>query len=210
MTMHVTTGTLLTYKLAGSAASTPVKALAVVLGVAVTAAAAQFSMPLPFTAVPFTFTPMAVMLVGAVLGSRLGFLTQALYLAAGAAGLAVFTPSVVLPPGAGRLLGPTAGYLWAYPVAAFVVGWLAERGWDRRYVSSLAAMLSGLAIIFAGGVSWLAIWFAPSLAAAISQGFVAFIGPDLVKAALAAVILPQTWRLIGRASGQDLPKIRKY
>ncbi len=102
-------------------------------------------MPLPFTAVPFVLTPMVVLLAGAALGSRLGALSQMLYLAAGAAGLPVFAPSVTLPPGALRLLGPTGGYLLAYPVAAFVTGWLAERGWDRRYLSSAAAMLLGLA-----------------------------------------------------------------
>jgi biotin transport system substrate-specific component len=209
MAVQALSGTILAHSLARSSAGVPIRVAAVALGVAVTAAAAQISVPLPFTTVPFTFTPMAVMLVGAVLGSRLGFLTQALYLLAGAAGLSVFTPSVTLPPGALRLAGPTAGYLWAYPVAAFVTGYLAERGWDRRYWTSLAAMVLGLGIIFAGGVSWLAIAFAPSIGDALSQGFLGFIGPDLVKAAVAASILPQAWKLLGRPV-QDLPNTRKY
>jgi biotin transport system substrate-specific component len=175
-----------------------VRALAVVAGVALTAAAAQFTMPLPFTAVPFTLTPLVVMLTGAALGSRLGFLTQALYLSAGVMGLAVFTPSVTLPPGALRLTGPTGGYLMAYPIAAFATGWLAERGWDRRYVTSLASMLAGLLIIFAGGVSWLALGTHQSLSAALAQGFLPFIVFDLFKAAAAAVILPQVWGIVRR------------
>ena len=174
------------------------RAAAVGLAVALTAAAAQFTLPLPFTAVPLTLTPFAVMLSGAALGSRLGFLTQVIYLAIGAAGVAVFTPSVTLPPGAARLVGPTGGYLLAYPVAAFVTGWLAERGWDRRYLTSLASMLVGLAIIFTGGVSWLSVLPGQTLGSAIATGLVPFIAIDLLKAAIAAKILPVTWKLLGR------------
>jgi biotin transport system substrate-specific component len=209
MPVNATSGTILTQTTANSALSTPIKVAAVALGVAITATAAQFSVPLPFTSVPFTFTPMAVLLVGAVLGSRLGFLAQALYLLAGAAGLPAFSPSPSLPPGAMRLVGPTAGYLWAYPIAAFITGWLAERGWDRRYFTSLAAMTGGLLVIFAGGVSWLSVGFTHSLPAALSQGFFGFVGPDLVKLAIAAAILPQAWKFVGR-SGQGLPNTRKY
>jgi len=188
---------MLSRSLAGRELSLPIRAGAVGLAVALTATAAQFTTPLPFTAVPFTLTPLVVMLTGAALGSRLGFLTQALYLLAGAAGLAVFSPSITLPPGAARLVGPTGGYLWAYPLAAFATGWLAERGWDRRYFTSLASMLTGLAIIFAGGVSWLAIAFAPSFGAAVASGFLPFVLMDLVKAAAAAMVLPAAWSLLG-------------
>ena len=139
----------------------------------------------------------------------LGFLAQALYLLAGAAGLPAFAPSPTLLPGAARLVGHTAGYLWAYPIAAFLTGWLAERGWDRRYLTSLAAMAGGLLVIFAGGVSWLSVGFTHSLSKALWQGFVGFIGPDLVKLAIAAAILPQAWKFVGR-SGQGLPNTRKY
>nr|HMS72140.1 biotin transporter BioY [Baekduia sp.] len=93
------------------------------------------------------------------LGSRLGALSQAAYVLAGAMGLAVFAPSATLPPGLLRLAGPTGGYLLAYPLAAFVAGYLAERGWGRNYVSAVGAMLAGLAVICIGGVSWLAIGF---------------------------------------------------
>src|SRR5678816_1503974 len=96
-----------------------------------------------FTQLPFTFQPMVVLVGGLVLGSRLGFTSQVLYLIAGIAGLPVFAASATLPPGLLRLLGPTGGYLLAYPFAAFLVGILAERGFARRYISSVAAMLVG-------------------------------------------------------------------
>ena len=198
---HVFSGSILDRSVATVSlqAAPMIRAAAVALAVLLTAAAAQFTLPLPFTAVPFTLGPLAVLLTGAALGARLGFVTQALYLAAGAIGLSVFTPSVTLPPGALRLIGPTGGYLLAYPVAAFVVGYLAQRGWDRRYLTSLAAMLVGLTIIFAAGVSWLAIAFTGSFAVAFAQGAAPFILADLVKAAAAALILPQAWRIYRRS-----------
>ena len=175
----------------------PIRVAVVTLAVALTAAAAQFTMPVPFTAVPFTLTPLAVLLTGAALGSRLGALSQVLYVTAGALGLAVFSPSATLPPGWLRLMGPTGGYLMAYPLAAFATGWLAERGWDRRYATSLGAMLVGLAIIYLGGVSWLTAVFQPSVPAAIAAGIAPFVALDLLKAVAAAWVLPRTWRLIG-------------
>ena len=175
-----------------------IRAAAVALAVALTAAAAQFTIPLPFTAVPFTMGPFAVLLTGAALGARLGCVAQVLYLAAGAAGLAVFTPSPTLPPGPLRLIGPTGGYLMAYPIAAFVTGYLAQRGWDRGYLTSFAAMLVGLFVIFTGGVTWLAVAFTGSFPAAFALGAAPFILIDLLKAAAAAAILPQVWRLIGK------------
>jgi biotin transport system substrate-specific component len=161
-----------------------------------TAAAAQVSVPLPFTPVPFTLQPMVVLVGGAALGARLGFTSQLLYLAAGAAGLPVFAASAILPPGAGRLLGPTAGYLFAFPLAAFATGWLAERGFDRRYLSSVAAMTAGLAIIFTCGVLWLS-FLAPQLglSGAAAAGFTPFLPADVLKVFVAAAVLPAAWRI---------------
>src|SRR5918997_3315646 len=116
-----------------------IRVAAVLFVTVLTAAAAQISVPLPFTPVPFTLQPMVVLLGGAALGSRLGMASQVLYLLAGIAGLPVFAASPVLPQGALRLLGPTAGYLLSYPLAAFVAGALAERGFDRRYIPSVLA-----------------------------------------------------------------------
>src|SRR5512145_1512808 len=135
-----------------------IRAAAVVLLAALTAAAAQISVHLPFTPVPFTLQPMVVLLGGAALGSRLGMASQVLYLLLGVAGLPIFAASPVLPQGILRLVGPTGGYLMSYPLAALVTGTLAERGFDRRYLTSVLAMLAGLAIIFTSGVLWLGLF----------------------------------------------------
>jgi biotin transport system substrate-specific component len=173
------------------------RAAATVLMTILTIVAAQISLPLPFTPVPLTLQPMVVLVGGAVLGARLGASSQILYLALGLAGFPVFAASPVLPQGAFRLLGPTGGYLIAYPAAAFVTGLLAERAFDRRYWTSLLAMAAGLAIIFAGGVIWLA-FGAPAAGfdAALRAGLWPFIGVDFVKLAIAAGILPTFWRFL--------------
>src|SRR5687767_10282019 len=133
----------------------PIRIATMLFFTALTAAAAQVSFPVPFTQVPFTFQPTVVLLGGLVLGSRLGLASQVLYLMAGLAGLPVFAASATLPPGALRLLGPTGGYLMAYPIAAFPTGYLAERGLDRRYLTSVLAMLAGLVVVYACGAAWL-------------------------------------------------------
>jgi biotin transport system substrate-specific component len=175
---------------------------AVVFVTILTAIAAQISIPLPFTPVPFTFQPMVVLLGAAALGPRLGMASQILYLSLGIAGMPLFAASPLLPQGAARLLGPTGGYLMAYPFAAFVAGWLAQRGFDRRYFSAVVAMLCGLAIVFAGGVLWLTIASRPSigLSGALATGFVPFIIPDLLKLLVAAGVMPSLWRITGSAS----------
>ena len=171
-----------------------------------TAIAAQVSIPLPFTPVPFTFQPMIVLLGGAALGARLGMTSQLLYLALGVAGLPVFAASATLPPGVARLLGPTGGYLMSYPFAAFVAGWLAEGGLDRRYVTSVIAMAAGLAVVFTGGVLWLAFFVQPSqgLTGALAAGFFPFVVADLLKLLVAAGVMPGLWWLTGRRDSQDL------
>jgi biotin transport system substrate-specific component len=189
-------GSLIQISASESALAPAIKTAAVAFAVLVTALAAQVSMPLPFTPVPLVLTPLAVLVSSAALGSRLGATAQMLYLLAGIAGLPVFAPSALLPPGAGRLLGPTGGYLMAYPVAAFVTGWLAERGWDRRYVTSFAAMLIGLVVIFAGGLSWLTVTVTHSLSAAVTAGLKWFVVLDLLKLLAGAMILPQAWKLL--------------
>jgi biotin transport system substrate-specific component len=176
---------------------------AVVFVAALTAAAAQISVPLPFTVVPFTFQPMVVLLGGLALGARLGSMSQVLYLLAGLAGLPVFAASATLPPGALRLIGPTAGYLLSYPIAAFLVGRLAERGFDRRYGTSVLAMAAGLCVVYVGGALWLGLMTqipdqgAVGLRTAFSTGVVPFVPADALKLLAAAAILPGMWRLIG-------------
>jgi len=175
---------------------------AVLFVTVLTAVAAQISIPLPFTPVPFTFQPLVVLLGAAALGSRLGMSSQILYLALGIAGLPVFAASPMLPQGAARLLGPTGGYLMAFPFAAFAAGWLAERGWDRRYSTAVLAMACGLTVVFAGGVLWLSVASRPlvSVSQALAAGVVPFIIPDLLKLVMAAAVMPGLWRITGSAS----------
>ncbi len=193
-------GTLLHVVASGADLSIAVRVCAVLFVTMLTAAAAQVSIPLPFTPVPFTLQPMIVLLGGAALGSRLGMYSQVLYLAAGIAGLPVFAASPILPQGIARLLGPTGGYLISYPFAALLTGALAERGFDRRFLSSVLAMGSGLVVIFSCGVAWMAWGAAPvGLDRALAAGLYPFVLVDVLKVVLAASILPIAWKLLPRA-----------
>ncbi len=163
------------------------RGLAVVLGAATVAVAAQVAVPLPFTPVPMTLQPLAVLVVGGVLGARLGAAALVLYVALGALGLPVFTP--VGLPGAARLLGPTGGYLLAYPVAAAVVGWL---GSARLPAGSPARLLlacaAGMVVIHLGGSAQLAI-LTGDVATAARYGLVPFLTGDLLKIGLATLVI---------------------
>jgi biotin transport system substrate-specific component len=165
---------------------------AVILGATLVAAAAQIAVPLPGTPVPMTLQPLAVLLVGGLLGARLGAASMVLYLALGIAGLPVFTPTVPLF-GIARLLGPTGGYLLAYPVAAFVVGWLVTPGlapgvnppyWGRAAMG----VLFGLMLIHVGGLAQLAI-LTGNLEGAARLGTLPFLLGDLGKLAVATAVL---------------------
>ena len=161
---------------------------------ALTAGASQVSFPLSFTPVPFTLQPVVVLLGAAVLGRRLGAAAQVLYLALGATGVPVFAFAPDLPQGLLRLLGPTGGYLMAYPLAALVTGALAERGMDRRFGTSVLAMAAGMAVLFAGGVLWLAKDL--GLPTALAVGFTPFVMVDAVKIAVASAVMPAAWRVL--------------
>ena len=190
-------GTLLDVVSIRADLSSAYRAAAVLFVTVLTIVAAQISIPLPFTPVPFTLQPMVVLLGGAALGARLGMSSQVLYLALGLAGLPVFAASPALPQGFARLLGPTGGFLMSYPFAAFAAGYLAERRFDRRYLTSVVAMGAGLAIVFASGIAWMA-WSVPhlGLATAVRAGLVPFLPADIVKILLAATVLPAAWRLL--------------
>lgn len=192
---------------ASSAARTSIRLGAMLFLTALTAASAQVSVHLPFTPVPSTLQPMVVLVGAAALGARLGASSQVLYLLLGIAGLPVFAASPLLPQGFGRLLGPTGGYLLAYPIAAFVTGYLAERGFDRRYRTSILAMCAGIVTLFAGGVCWLAFFAvgpggSVGLAAALQTGFYPFILGDVIEIAIASGVLPVAWRLLDAPDGR--------
>jgi biotin transport system substrate-specific component len=201
-TARSATGTLLTTWTAGTEMSAATRVAAVLFITAATAAAAQISVPLGVTPVPLVMQDMVVLLGGAALGSRLGMAAQVLYLLAGISGLPVFAASPVLPQGPLRILGPTGGYLLSYPLAAFLTGYLAERGFDRRYSTSVLAMAAGLVVIFAFGVPWLALFARPAgvgFDAALRGGLYPFLLGDVFKIFLGAAILPGIWKLIGRS-----------
>lgn len=132
-----------------------IKQVAIVIcASAVIAVCARIVLPLPFTPVPLTLANFGVLLVGLTLGSRRGFAAAALYLGWGAMGLPVFASSG--PGSITQMLGPTGGYLWAYPVVAFLAGWIAERG-QESFTRNLLASISAEVVLFAAGISWLAI-----------------------------------------------------
>ncbi len=170
--------------------------VALVLGASVVIAlAAQIAIPIPFTPVPLTLQPLAVLMVGIALGSRRGASAAALYLIEGFSGLPVFAQGHGGPL---WLIGPTAGYLCSYPFAAFVAGWFSERGWGNNIARALCGMLVALAVIYAGGWSWLAVLSGPR--AAFTMGIVPFVVADIIKVAIGAALLPYAERLIARLS----------
>jgi biotin transport system substrate-specific component len=181
--------------------------LLVVAGTLLMAILARISLPLPFTPVPVTGQTLGVILIGALYGPRLGLLTLLAYLAEGLLGLPVFSLgssawSASRIPGLPVILGPTAGYLLAFPLAAWVVGRLAYRGWDRGVVTAIPAMLVGELIILALGFSWLvAATVVLTGSANLGTLFVAAVLPFLpgtaLKITLAALALPGGWRLLG-------------
>lgn len=156
------------------------------------ALAAQVAIPLPFSPVPITGQTLAVLLIGALLGSRRGASCVLAYLAEGSLGLPVFAGGAA---GLARLFGPTGGYLLGFVVAAYVTGLLAERGWDRRAGTALLAMLLGNGVIYAFGLPWLAVFV--GMGRALPLGLYPFVAGDLVKLALAALLLPSGWRALG-------------
>ncbi len=144
--------------------------------------------------VPITGQTLAVLLIGALLGSKRGALTVVAYLGQGAMGLPVFAGGLA---GTAVLVGPTAGYLVGFVFAAFAVGLLAERGWDRHPLTTALAMLIGNLIIYTLGLLWLMTLLNLSLAATLAAGLYPFIIGDLLKIAVATALLPLGWRLIG-------------
>lgn len=165
------------------------RTLAVMLGAALVALAAQVAVPLPGTPVPMTLQPLAVLIVGGLLGARLGASSLAFYVALGAAGLPVFTPYG--PPGFARLMGSTGGYLLAYPVAAFAVGALAGDG--KRWLQLVGATFVGLALIHLGGAAQLLL-ITGHADLAVRLGTLPFLLGDVVKMAVAALVLRVTIR----------------
>jgi biotin transport system substrate-specific component len=171
----------------------------IVTGAALTALCAQISIHVPPSPVPITGQTFAVVMAGASLGSVRGGASQLLYVLAG----------LVLPIYAGAtqgwavISGATGGYLIGFVVAAYAIGWLAERGSDRRLLTAFAAYAAGQLIIFGIGVPWLKVSAGLSWPLAIHDGFTIFIVGGLIKAGAGAVLTPCAWRAVRRYRAQE-------
>ncbi len=158
--------------------------LALVLGASFfVALCARVTLPLPFTPVPLTLQNFGVLLVALALGSKRGFAALALYLVEGASGMPVFNPAGA--GGLAQLLGPTGGYLLAYPVVAFVAGLIAERG-AKSFTRYLAAAVAGELVLFAAGLGWLLVLSHGSWRLAAQFGFYPFVFAEIAKVMAAA------------------------
>ncbi|TMK53533.1 MAG: biotin transporter BioY [Actinobacteria bacterium] len=169
--------------------------ISIVAGSLIVAGLAQISIVLHFTPVPITGQTLGVLLVGASLGAWRGGASLLLYLAEGAAGAHFFAQG---KHGVSILAASSAsgGYLWGFVVAAIVVGFLSQRGWDRNIGSSIGAMLIGEVIIYAFGVPWLSAALHVSSTKAYEYGLYPFIIGDAIKLGLAAAVLPTAWRFV--------------
>jgi len=193
-----TTATLRTAVVTRSSALT--EALFVIGGVAFIAAMAQLSIPVPGSPVPVTGQTLATLLVGTTYGARLGFTTFATYLAAGIAGAPIFAPSATSPNhGIDRIMGATGGYLIGMLLASLVLGYLAERKADQKFITSYPALLLGEIVIFGFGLVWLHNSLDLSWSKTISLGFTPFILGEALKIVIVGTSLPLIWRKISRA-----------
>jgi biotin transport system substrate-specific component len=165
----------------------------VALGTALLALSAKINLPLPY--VPMTLQTLVVLMIGAAYGWRLGSATVIAYLAEGAIGLPVFAGSV---GGVAPLLGPTAGYLAGFVAAAFITGWLSERGWDRSVARLFVAMGLGHIVILAAGFAWLAFGMKLGVEKAWLVGIVPFVVASVIKNALGAAFVPAIRHMLER------------
>jgi len=178
----------------------------VLAGTALIAVAAKIE--IPFYPVPMTLQTLAIMLVAASYGFRLGTLTVIAYLGEGLLGLPVFAGTPPAAAGPLYFLGPTGGYLIGFVVLAMVVGFAADRGWDRSVIRLFIAIFAGQVVLFALGFAWLA-WFAQlssgatglGIEKALVGGVTPFVWAGLLKGALAAFLVPAAWSLLKPTNG---------
>jgi biotin transport system substrate-specific component len=167
-------------------------ALLVVLGSLFVALTAQIRISLmPFSPVPITGQTLGVLVAGSLLGPRLGGLALVLYLLEGAIGLPFFAGGAA---GYTHIFGATGGYLISFPIAAALTGWLATRGWDRRFLTAVASMVLANVVIYLIGATWLAFFIGAENA--ILKGVLPFLLGDAIKIVLAAVALPGGWQFL--------------
>jgi biotin transport system substrate-specific component len=174
--------------------------LLVLAGTGLVAACAQVTIPLGFTPVPISGQTFAVLLVGASLGTIRGTASLLLYLWIGAAGAPVYAEG---KGGWEVFTGATGGYIVGFVLAALLTGYLAERRWDRRFPSSVAAMLTGNVVIYLVGLPWLAAVINSDFEGTLEAGLYPFVFGDLLKLYLAGALLPLAWRGVERFSGRS-------
>src|SRR6202162_3597334 len=146
---------------------------------------ARVTVPLPFTPVPLTLQNFGVLTVGLLLGSRRGFAALTLYLVEGAFGLPVFSPAI-LGSGITHLVGPTGGFLMAYPLVAFIAGYIYEHS-SRRFSWAAVSAVAGELVLFAGGLCLLAV-LAPAASLALKCGLYWFVFAEVIKVLMAAAV----------------------
>lgn len=174
------------------------RAVLVVLGIAILAVAAKIKFPIPPSPVPVTMGTFAVLTIGAAYGPRLGFATILGYMLIGALGFDIFAGSSAEANGIEYMMGGTGGYLVGYVLATLALGFAARKGWDRSVIWMAIAMLIGTVLIYVPGIAWLAhlyTWEKPIL----EWGLTPFLIGDAMKLALAALLLPAVWKLVGKA-----------
>jgi biotin transporter BioY len=162
-----------------------------------TALAAQIVIPIG--PVPITGSTFAVLLTGALLGSRLGAITMIVYLLEGVSGLPFFYAGT---SGFAHLLGQTGGYLVAFPAAAFITGAFAENGWDKRFLTAVVAMAIGSVVILLSGWAWFMVLLHTPPLAAFKVSVAPHIIGDIIKILLAAAVLPTGWAVLKRKASQ--------
>lgn len=167
----------------------------VLAGTGLVAAAAQISVPLPFTPVPITGQTFAVVLVGAALGTVRGVASLFLYLWLGVAGAPIYASHA---HGWTVITSASGGYIVGFVFAAGITGLLAERRWDRRLSSSISSMLTGNVVIYLVGLPWLAVVLGTNLEQTLEDGLYPFVAGDVFKLYLAALLLPGAWRVVER------------
>lgn len=165
----------------------------IALGTALLTLSAKINLPLPY--VPMTLQTLVVLMIGAAYGWRLGTATVIAYLAEGAIGLPVFAGPV---GGLAPLMGPTAGYLAGFVAAAFITGWLSERGWDRSVPRLFVAMGLGHIVILAAGFAWLVFGMKLGVEKAWLVGIAPFVAASVIKNALGAALVPAIRHMIER------------
>jgi biotin transport system substrate-specific component len=169
----------------------------VTAGAALTAVAAQLAIPLQ--PVPITMQTLAVLLVGSTLGASRGALSMVLYAALGLVGVPVYSDGT---SGAAVLFGSTGGYIVGFIFAAALTGWLAQRNWDKKFLGAALSFLAGTVVTFVFGLAWLAVVTQASLEQVLAWGLYPFIIGGIIKAGIAAAVIPTTWKLADRFSSR--------